>query len=238
MNVALSGTGTAPNSSQYATTFQEYTTGQQPAGWTGRWATTNSSWTVQTGSGLGGKQLQGNQGSNSDRRLLSWDVVPLNDPDIEILAKVMSHTTTEMAARVGLRAGVSGSNQTGYFAGLYGGTKLYLRKYVNGNGTDISTPNFTWSTGSWYWIRFRANGTSLKVKAWPDGSAEPSAWNIDTVDGDITGGGWTGVSTYDYTDRPYYDYFSVGANGQTAPALQQVSTSQYCRQIKTTGMLR
>ena len=56
------------------------------------------------------------------------------------------------------------------------------------------------------------------MKAWPDGSAEPSAWNIDTVDGDITGGGWTGVSTYDYTDRPYYDYFSASANGQAAPS--------------------
>ena len=56
------------------------------------------------------------------------------------------------------------------------------------------------------------------MKVWPDGSAEPSAWNIDTVDGNITGGGWTGVGTYDYGDRPYYDYFSVGANGQTAPA--------------------
>ena len=80
--------------------------------------TTNSIWTVQTGSGLGGKQLQGNQGSDSDRRLLSWDVIPANDPNIEILAKVMSHTTTGgTVARVGLRASGTGT-QIGYFAAL------------------------------------------------------------------------------------------------------------------------
>ena len=217
VNVPLSGTGTAPN--QYATTFQEYTTGQQPSDWTANWVTSNSSWTVQAGSGLGGQQLQGDQDSDDERRLLSWNVIPINDPDIEILAKVMSHSTTGgTVARVGLRAGGSEPNETGYFAGLSGGTNLVLMKYVNGKATGISTTNFTWSTGSWYWIRFRANGTSLKVKAWLDGSSEPGAWNIDTTDSDIPGGGWTGVGTYDHTDRPYYDYFSVGASGQTAPS--------------------
>ena len=154
------------------------------------------------------------------RRLLTWNAIPTNDPNIEVLAKVMSHTTVpEYVARIGTRLSGTTSTANGYFACLDSESgAVDLLRYVNGTFTRMNSAPFSWSTGSWYWIRYRANGTSHKIRAWADGATEPGTWNIDTVDSSTITGGWTGVGPADHTDSPYYDYFAVGINGQTAPS--------------------
>lgn len=40
----------------------------------------------------------------------------------------------------------------------------------------------TFEPGVWYWIRWEATGTApthLRLKVWPDGAAEPGAWDVD-----------------------------------------------------------
>jgi hypothetical protein len=219
----LSGNGTAA-AAQYSTDFSSYGIGSQPSDWTARWNTVNSSWTVQAGLGIGGKQLQGAQ-SSVLRRLLSWNVIPTNDGNIEILTKVMSHTTVGNSQgltvdRICLRSSGAAGTETGYCAALgnYSGTYVVFFKFVNGAATIVNQTAFAWSTGSWYWVRYRANGTTHQIRAWADGVTEPGTWQISLTDADISAGGWTGVGTYDQTDAPYYDYFSVGTGGVSAPS--------------------
>jgi len=46
------------------------------------------------------------------------------------------------------------------------------------------------------WIRFRVEGTEIKVKIWRESDAEPAAWTAEVSDAMITGDGWFGPVTY------------------------------------------
>jgi hypothetical protein len=124
---------------------------------------------------------------------------------------------SQTVARVYLRGSGASGSETGYFAGLVSGGGLALYKLVSGVQTVIGTAPFSWSLSNWYWVRLRANGTSITAKVWQDGNTEPGTWNINASDTSVSSGGWVGVGTASSLDSPYYDYFSVGLSGQTAP---------------------
>src|SRR5690606_2914849 len=41
------------------------------------------------------------------------------------------------------------------------------------------------TTSDWQWIRFRVDGSELKVRLWTDGSEEPDTWDVETVAGSV-----------------------------------------------------
>lgn len=47
--------------------------------------------------------------------------------------------------------------------------------------TWINEVAFPHTDGTWYAIRIRLQGLSIRVKVWPDGAAEPAAWLIDAT---------------------------------------------------------
>jgi hypothetical protein len=39
------------------------------------------------------------------------------------------------------------------------------------------------------WLRFRVQGSSISLKVWPEGTAEPTDWELTATDTSITGPG-------------------------------------------------
>jgi endo-1,4-beta-xylanase len=63
-------------------------------------------------------------------------------------------------------------------------------------GTSDITIDASWVNTQAYWLRFEALGTTLRWKAWKDGSSEPHAWSFVTVDGSVSASGTVGFQTF------------------------------------------
>jgi hypothetical protein len=98
--------------------------------------------------------------------------------------------------------------------------------------TAITAANMT--AGAWVWIRFRLVGSSLRARAWKDGTAEPSTWTHDITDATFTaagGVGFTGLRGSGNTNTPviYVDELSgtdpnaVGSNTVENATTQQIT---------------
>jgi hypothetical protein len=203
----------------FSTDFSEYTTSSAPGDWTQRWGNYAAKFTIEAdGAALGGKILALDGTSNS---AASWDDLDsdADRDDAEILMKcrcVALSGSTEPNIGALLRAD---GGRNGYYAGIYSTTAIRLRKVISSTSSAIvAQTGRTFAVDTWYWIRFRANGTALQVRVWPDGDSEPGTWDIDTTDSDITAAGWVGVFSNGTTTEPDVDYFSVGTNGDTAPS--------------------
>ncbi|MBC2903532.1 hypothetical protein [Streptomyces cupreus] len=64
-----------------------------------------------------------------------------------------------------------------------------IRKMIAGVQTQLGstyTVPVTHVAGAFIRTRFQLQGTTLRAKAWPVTAPEPSAWHIETTDGDIT----------------------------------------------------
>lgn len=71
-----------------------------------------------------------------------------------------------------------------------------------------------------YYIRFRANGTTLKARAWRYDAVEPSTWQVEGTDSDVTGAGYIGLGFAASLNTGGFGvpgFVSVGTNGESAP---------------------
>lgn len=75
-----------------------------------------------------------------------------------------------------------------------GGT-LAVKLWRNDNGSfgELAAlnpiPGRTYTAGQRWRARWRVAGTTLKIKAWPEGDAEPPSWLLQTSDDTLTSGG-------------------------------------------------
>lgn len=79
--------------------------------------------------------------------------------------------------------------QAGFIITTAGALQCSLSRRVTGTETNLvaaaTISGITVSAGSQHWLRFQVEGTSpttLRAKAWNDGSAEPQAWFQTTTD--------------------------------------------------------
>jgi hypothetical protein len=206
--------------STYNDDFSTDTAGAAPSGWTARWTTTNSTWTVQTdSSAIGGKRMR-HTAMSTARRLLSWDAIDadVNRADTEIVARLRASQKSDYQNRLYLRCAGAAGTETGYFAGIHASNGLVLFCYLNGTSTQLATSPYPWQANTWYWIRFRVQGTSIKSKIWGDNELEPAAWTLEMTDSSISAAGWTGVGAYELSGNRDFDYVAVGTGGE-APVL-------------------
>lgn len=85
------------------------------------------------------------------------------------------------------------------------------------NGTTSTSHTVTADT--WWWVRVQRSGAGVfKMRAWQDGTTEPSgSWLItSTADTHYTSGAF-GFWAYDYTHEPDVRAFGIGTNGDAAP---------------------
>ena len=211
----------------YSQDFEGYSTGTGvPSGWTQRWTTTGVTTSVLDVSS--DRTLRRAQTTNA-RRGITYDTVDsdADRDDCEVLALVSvdtipSPTVGSTNCGPALRGSGAAGSENVYTARLYtpNGTDKYLQvhKYVGGTGTTIVDYSFSWSTGTKYWIRLRANGTTVQARIWADGGSEPGTWQVDTTDSSVSGTGWAGIFTFQGAVAANHDTYAiaVATNGDTA----------------------
>lgn len=146
-----------------------------------------------------------------------------NRNNIELLVKqrrsaTTTFNTTYRYTALVRGAGTSLATLTGYKIG-WSSTNIRIARH-NGDGTitAVASGTRTQAADTWYWFRFRANGTSLRLRVWQDGSAEPSTWDLDATDATYNTAGFAGLMSIDLVREVYTRPFGAGTNGDTAPA--------------------
>jgi hypothetical protein len=205
----------------FYTTFREpdYTVGSPPPDWTERWDTAVMAWTVEAGVGTSIRRriLQGVYSGPADLNAMSWNDAG-SIADIEILARIKVAAGATYSGVVARGAGSDGSESGYMFCMDESGNQIGLFKEVSGTLTQIgSYVSKTIDADTWYFLRFRLSGTSLRARFWlADGNtSEPGTWDFDTTDSSVTAAGWAGVVANN-ADMDV-DYFAVGTNGNTPP---------------------
>lgn len=145
--------------------------------------------------------------------------------DVEVLCAVKTdsfrnESTSSIHPGVFVRGtGMTASTMECYAATLRQSTsamELQLAKYVSGTFSSIVTMNYSWTTGTYYWMRLRVAGSNLYAKVWADGEVEPADWMLTASDTSIPHSGWVGP--YNFWKTIYhYKFLSVGLHGASAP---------------------
>lgn len=176
----------------------------------------------ESGSALRTSKTSGQMGA-------SWDM-PGTAADQEVLARfVVSQVSGSNRARVYLRGAGSSGTETAYLLeqNNFENDHFNVWKIVNGSFTKLatSTKHEVFSSRR-MWFRLRVEGTAIKGRFWMNGDDEPTAWDFDLTDSSITAAGWAGLGSRE--ENCYWDYFAVGNNGASAPALGETpGTDQY-----------
>ena len=67
---------------------------------------------------------------------------------------------------------------------------MSLSRVVGGTATVLNSGTWTGTpTLDVYQLRFRVQGAELSARVWNSSEAEPSAWDLQATDGDVTGAG-------------------------------------------------
>lgn len=212
-----------------STTFSEYSTGTQPPDWTQRFNATGYTALVQASSGsISGRALRWTK-TTAVRQLLSWNRVPAL-PDLEVLVRgraIEAPATPEALVRVFGRGSGAAGAETGVLAVAYNHSsptnrwRGAMQRYVAGTGTQFDTttdgPSPVFAVNAWFYVRFRASGTSFSRKQWWSGNAEPGSWDSTTTDANVTAGGWVGLYNLEANPDVEFDFFGVALRGLTVP---------------------
>lgn len=204
---------------QFSIDFSGEATGAAPANFTERWTATGETWAVREKAGtLGGKTLEHTR-TTTARRGFSWDT-PGSDTETEILVRWRSTAATSADQFwMLLRGSGAAATENAYLFRNTSSTSVQIARVVAGTittiGAAVTIPALLSNT--WYWMRFRVNGTDLKAKIWAgEHLSEPAAWTIERTDANIAGPGWMGVGNVASTGTRDYDDIAVGTNGDTA----------------------
>jgi hypothetical protein len=197
------------------TNFSEYTTGALPSDWTIRGGSGTNSRTVQEdGAALGGKRYRHTISTAAALSALTWDDIG-SVADVELLIKFRTITSAGCGNIIVARSTADAS--TAYVMQWLNGTSHNLRRRVSGTLTTLGSQNTATSADTWYWMRFRLNANTQKVRWWADGGSEPGTWQIETSDANVTGAGHAGVGGPLVSGEGFdIDYFSAALDGGTA----------------------
>ena len=198
---------------------------------TKRWHTANETTAAAAASSVAEDGYVFNaEWSASARRFISWDALDgdADRDDIELLARFQLEGTSRIDLEFGLGVRGSGTDttETGYVVYLdelfSNDIRLVLGEFSSGTFSNVQTgTSRTFAKrfqDGWWYLRFRANGTSLKARMWKDGyEAEPSTWDIDATDSTHTAAGWNGFYCGAANKLFTVDYLSAGTAGASAP---------------------
>lgn len=212
---------------KYFTNFEDSdVAADPPLGWTKRWAAAASPLTytrsVENASpAFKRRQVRLVQGGSAIGAI-TFDVVDADADraDVEAVTLVKLAATPDSDHVIFARAsGASAAVANGYYASITPAvSEVRIGKVVSGAFTNIAVSSFASSAGNSYLMRFRVNGTSLKLRVWLAGTAEPTTWNVDTTDSALSAAGWVGFSGFTNARISEWNFFSVGTKGDSAPS--------------------
>lgn len=216
------GTESAPIVDAAGTELQDYSddstmTDQIPLSdeWTPQWQSTYEDWSVLERTAYeGGSALAfTHNGTDAAPFALSWDSVGTH-ADVELLDEFRVPTASGAHARAYLRGSGSSGSETGYWVDFDKGTGVFrLGKYTNGTATTLKTFGSP-AEGTFFYRRFRAEGTELKMKVWPATQTEPVDWTVTVTDSDISSG-WVGLGSVE-PDLVETTVLSIATGGGSA----------------------
>jgi hypothetical protein len=198
------------------TDFSEYAIGSQPSDWTVTLGDADKWKVAADEAATGGKVLHHESGSN--QTALGWDVADDGETIHECVARIKLTAFGSTAQAAGLTLRDDGSPTASLL-------HLLLEDRIDGlivyeGVTALGTHALSIDAGTWYWMRFRVEGTAWKAKVWT-GSAddEPEAWSIEGDDPvDVTAGRMGVVATwFKVMDVDVFGFGTAGESAPTAP---------------------
>lgn len=198
-------------------------TGTGDGAWTLRWDSDPADWSIVAGSEFdGGHALEHeHSGSERTRRAISWDDAG-TPADVEVLDKVRVPAFTDGVdlgyhARVHVRSSSRNGAELGYWVEFESAADSFrLASYTETGMTTLQRFGSP-EPDTFFYRRFRAEGETLKVKAWPAAEPEPDGWDAEVTDSSHADG-WVGVGSFD-TGAVRTDVFSVATGGESAPVV-------------------
>ena len=183
--------------------------------WTEQW---NTAGTFAVTSG----NLDVPAGVSGDWRGLSWNDIDSdgNRATVEVLALITTPSSLSTAVYpIFVRGAGADESATNYSVRISTSTFRTYQCSGTDTPTQVGTVSGTYSTSTDYWIRLRADGSSIKAKIWTGTAGdEPGTWDLDSTDATHATAGWAGVSQYAGTSGFTVKQFGVGTNGDTAPS--------------------
>ena len=194
----------------------------------GTWTATGAEYATAFSTSLSGFGMQTTD-TSGDTALAGLPVT-IRDVDAKVRVKFDSGTGVgsggENRARIILRSDVASDTRTDDYEFALSQPanrptlEAYIAKREGGQGTDVTLGSdtgtgLTQNTSSYYWIRAQAIGSTsvtLRLKVWLDGTTEPSAWNVDTIDPSpaaaLQGAGHVDLSSYGNANLPLTVHFA------------------------------
>jgi hypothetical protein len=174
--------GTAPTSTFAADTFDRTVpSGFGTAGTGGSWTTSGA---LSVGSGAGRIRLD-RPGAGASA-VLPAAVSTSSDVQLRLSLDRIASGNGVSTAVLARRVSATADYRAGIRVSATGAVEASLRVVVNGRENVLartSVPGITVRPGTWLRVRVQALGaasTTLRVKAWPDGTAEPAGWALQT----------------------------------------------------------
>jgi hypothetical protein len=87
-------------------------------------------------------------------------------------------------------------DSSNFYYAVFDAGNIVIGKDVAGTFSTLISTAFAITFGTSYHLRFNLNGTTLMLKAWQDGSAEPGSFQLSTTDASLASGGF-GVGSDD-----------------------------------------
>lgn len=180
---------------------------------------TSSGQTAPAWSVVNTDQVQATSASSHSEALVWGDIDDDGGrADFEILGQVYIDSSSTTQRWYTGRMSTSGSSRTGYAMRLRT-TNISIYSFNAATFTSIADTSVSISSGTWVWVRFRVNGTAVKVKQWTGAvGSEPGTWDIDTTDSTYSTAGHVGLLKGSNTNTQLWRYFGVGTSGDTAPS--------------------
>jgi hypothetical protein len=209
----------APPPPQTITTFTAFTGGPAwiaPGGWTETSAPENSAWTISADLSFNDGRALRNVSTATGRHMLRPGSVPDTARDQEGLVKLRMAVSNDRGPGLALRHSMGSSGATAYVAYFRPGMdRVEINRFLNGSWMFLGSAAFPNDPGAWYWMRFRTEGTTLRLRTWADGQPEPAAWMVTATDAGIAAGA---AALYTYEPNTVdYDLGSFASGGLTAP---------------------
>jgi hypothetical protein len=199
--------------------FSSQTVGSAPTGWTERWNAASGAITTRK-DGVFGMNTIEQVTTDVYRYAASIDALGTANADCEILALCRPDTNDNHYVRLYVRGAGAAGAESCYFAYIQlSGDAIGIHKYTAPTSTAVGSTAKTINTGTWYYMRFRVVGTSLKLKVWAKGTDEPAAWDLEFTDSSVTAAGWIGIGSANTGCEVNYDYIgiNVGSSAATVP---------------------
>lgn len=162
--------------------FEAETLGVQPAGWTERGVTATVNWLAADDAG---NTVINSVKTSGGAAWLDLDAMSNASTVQEILGRMRQSTDPANGSGLALRLSDAGD---AYCAAI-NVASVSIEEFAAGSFVGTIASNlFLHIATAWYWIRFRADGTTLMIKVWEEDEPEPKTWIRSATDGTLTAG--------------------------------------------------